>query len=384
VRLHHEAETTKRRIAEVRRQAEAAAAAAAEHAERTAEASRREEARHARIRDDEARASAIAAERTRLAAAHALAEARELEHKLAVQTATALKVEQDKALARAHAAKESAATLAAREQVFAAAREQNALLTAELAHTMQVAQQTTDIEAARTSAVVKAAEREAAEAASILARDEADYLHLQAKLTKVQKCLAATRTPSAASPPVHDGTALTPTVTAQGADQSLCGSHRPSDRGHSGGSSSSRDRESTPRRRSEEPPRPRLSRSPLGMGHYTDARAKEHMKSKRLEDEDARRESSRAAAVEQKREQSPILTPDLHAILNVADADRTTKGLSAHTLSSFLTLLQEQGHFTQAAHQNEAPQDHMEQDLHSNPGRSQGAPSSGHCQRGQQ
>ena len=120
------------------------------------------------------------------------------------------------------------------------------------------------------------------------------------------------------------------------------------------------------------------------MGHYTDDRAKEIRKSKRLEDEEARRETARAAAVEQRREQSPILTPDLHAILNVADEDRKTRGLSAHTLSSFLTHMQQQGHLTQAAHQNEAPQDHMEQDLHSHPGRSQGAPASGHCQEGQQ
>jgi hypothetical protein len=110
------------------------------------------------------------------------------------------------------------------------------------------------------------------------------------------------------------------------------------------------------------------------MGHYTDDRAKEHRKYKRLEEEEARRETARAAAVEQKREQSPILTPDLQGILHVADADRTPRGLSAHTLSSFLIHLQEQGHLSQAAHQNAAPQDQMEQDLHSHPDRSQGAP----------
>ncbi len=101
-----------------------------------ADASRREEARQARIREDEARSSAIAAEKAKLAAAHAHAEARELEHMLAIQTATALKVEQDKALAREKAAKELAATMSAREHVLAAARGQNALLAAELAHTM--------------------------------------------------------------------------------------------------------------------------------------------------------------------------------------------------------------------------------------------------------
>jgi len=185
-RLHHQAENTKRRIAEVRLHAEADATVAVEHAQQAAEASMREEARQARIREDEARSSAITAEKAKLAAAHALAEARELEHRLAVQTAIALKVEQDKALAREKAEKESTTTLAARKQVPAAAREQNALLAAELAHIMQVAQQTADLEAARAAALVKAAEKEAAEAASSLARDEADNLHLQAELAKMQ------------------------------------------------------------------------------------------------------------------------------------------------------------------------------------------------------
>jgi hypothetical protein len=122
----------------------------------------------------------------------------------------------------------------------------------------------------------------------------------------------------------------------------------------------------------------------LGKGHYTDERAKVHRKAKRLEDEDARRETALAAEVEQKRERSHILTPDMQAILSIADADRTKRGLSAYTLNYSLVSLQEQGHITQAAHQNEAPQDHMEQDLHPHLGRSQGAPSSVHCQRGHQ
>ena len=122
----------------------------------------------------------------------------------------------------------------------------------------------------------------------------------------------------------------------------------------------------------------------MGKGHYTDELAKEHNKAKRLEDEDAMRETTRAAAVEQKREKPPILTPDLHAILSIADADFTKRGLSAHTQNSFLIHLQEHGHLTQAVHQNEAPQDHMEQALHPHPGRSHGAPLSGHCKRGHQ
>jgi hypothetical protein len=55
---------------------------------------------------------------------------------LVVQAAIALKVQQDKDLAREKAAKEAASTLAHKEQVLAGAREQNALLATELAHTM--------------------------------------------------------------------------------------------------------------------------------------------------------------------------------------------------------------------------------------------------------
>ena len=172
---------------------------------------------------------------------------------------------------------------------------------------------------------------------------------------------------------------MTPTATANGTVPPPGDNHPWRDRQTFGGPSSSHDREATPRRRSEEPPRPSTSRSPLGKGHYTDERAKEHMKAKRLEDEGARRETARAAAVEQKRERSPIFTPDMQAIFSIADVDRTMRGLSAHTLNSFLIHLQEQGHITHVAHQNEAPQDHMEHDLHPYPGRSQGGPSSGHC-----
>ncbi len=52
-----------------------------------------------------------------------------------------------------------------REQVLAAPREINAKLETELAHTMQVAQQTKDIESARVAAMEKAAEEEAAKVA---------------------------------------------------------------------------------------------------------------------------------------------------------------------------------------------------------------------------
>ena len=61
------------------------------------------------------------------------------------------------------------------------------------------------------------------------------------------------------------------------------------------------------------------------MAHFSDGREKEHKKAQRHTEEDARKESARAAVVEQKREKSPILTPDLHAILSIADADRTKR-----------------------------------------------------------
>ena len=230
--------------------------------------------------------------------------------------------------------------------------------------------------------MVKAAERETAEASTIKARDEILHHKLQTEFAHVHQRLAAARAPPAATRPLPAGTEVSPTATTRGTVLSPGDNHQPRDSRTPSRPSSSRDREATPRRRSEEPPRPCTSRSPLGKGHYTDDRAKEHRKAKRLEDEDAMRETTRAAVVEQKREKSSIFNPDMHAILSIADASRTKRGLSAHTLTNFLIHMQEQGHFTQAAHQNETPQNHMEQDLHPHHGRSQGAPLPGHCQRG--
>ena len=68
-KLHHEAESTKQRIVEVRRQAKATSAAAIEHAQQATEAAKQEEVRQAIIREKAARASAIAAEATKLDAA---------------------------------------------------------------------------------------------------------------------------------------------------------------------------------------------------------------------------------------------------------------------------------------------------------------------------
>jgi len=159
---------------------------------------------------------------------------------------------------------------------------------------------------------------------------------------------------------------------------------QPCDRPSSCKPSSSCDRETTPRRLPEEPPCPRPGRTPLGVALFFDRREKEQRKTHRITDEEARKEAGRAAPVEQTKEKSPILTPDLHAILSLAEEDRIKRDLPAHTLRSFLINMQEQRHLPKAAHQNAAPQDHMEQDLHSHHGRSQGAPSSGHCQEGQQ
>jgi len=115
-KLHHEAETTKRRIVEVRWQAQATASAAAEHAQHATDVVRREEARHAIIKEDAAKASAIAAETAKLAAAQALAKAREHEHMLVVQATIALKVQHDKDLAREKAAKEATGYLAGTQE----------------------------------------------------------------------------------------------------------------------------------------------------------------------------------------------------------------------------------------------------------------------------
>ena len=67
--------------------------------------------------------------------------------------------------------------LAHKKQVLAAAWEQIARLVADLAHTMQLAQQAADLEAARIAALAKVTEKEATEATLAKARDEALKLH---------------------------------------------------------------------------------------------------------------------------------------------------------------------------------------------------------------
>ncbi len=109
-----------------------------------------------------------------------------------------------------------------------------------------------------------------------------------------------------------------------------------------------------------------------------------HKKAQRVSKDTTRREAARSSAVEDKRAKSPILGPDLYAMLGAADAARATVGLPAHTMESFLLYLHNQVKTPQAAHQNAAPQDPTEDDLRSAPSRSQGAPAEGHCQEGGQ
>ena len=93
-------------------------------------------------------------------------------------------------------------------------------------------------------------------------------------------------------------------------------------------------------------------------------------KLQRATEEEARREAARSAALAEKRAKSPIFSHDLQTLVASADADKRDRGLPAHTMESFLLHLHEQVQNPQAAHQNTAPQDTMEQDLHRIPGRS--------------
>ena len=88
--------------------------------------------------------------------------------------------------------------------------------------------------------------------------------------------------------------------------------------------------------------------------------------------------------VERVRPRYPIFSADLQDMIAADNAFRRSRVLQPHTMESFLFLLHEQVNITQAAHQNAAPQDPMEQDLQVGPGRSQGAPAEGLCQEGRQ
>ena len=66
---------------------------------------------------------------------------------------------------------------------------------------------------------------------------------------------------------------------------------------------------------------------------------KEIKKTHRLIDDEARREAARAAKVEEKHSKFPLPSPDLHAMLQVADAVMRVHDLPAHTMESFLQHL---------------------------------------------
>ncbi len=109
-----------------------------------------------------------------------------------------------------------------------------------------------------------------------------------------------------------------------------------------------------------------------------------HKKAQRVTEDSTRREAARSTAVDDRRAKSPILGPDLYAMLGAEDAARATVGLPAHTMESFLLYLHSHVTTPHAAHQNAAPQDPTEDDLRSAPSRSQGAPAEGHCKKGGQ
>jgi hypothetical protein len=130
-------------------------------AQRAAEAARQVEARQAKLREEVAQATALAAEAAKLVAAQAMAGAREQEHRMAIEAAMAMKVEQGKELAKQQVAKAAANELYYEERLLTATREEIARLMAELVHTRQVAQLTADLEAGRVAAQSKTVEKDA-------------------------------------------------------------------------------------------------------------------------------------------------------------------------------------------------------------------------------
>ena len=406
--LEAEAETTRSKIAEARRQAEeaamrAAAAAAREEARqqtaaeearrqaeeaasqvaaaaareearqlKAAEAARAEEARRQLQREQAARASALAAEAAKLAAAQALADAREQELKLAVQTAKALKEEQDREQARLSAEKAAAEEIALREAVLAAKRVENARLVAELKAASQEAEALNkDSTGTRRAAPPdKEARRQR----------QAEGLERQRQISLQRDLKFAIPPPTCvAMPAVGRFSQNAPATSFTNEAQTGRGTFRPG-----GVTPPTGDRDMTPRRRSAEAHRPRGGLSPLGRAHFAEGAMHAHKKAQRVSEDNIRRDTARSSAVEDRRARSPILGPDLYAMLGAADAARATVGLPAHTMESFLLYLQNQVKTPQAAHQNAAPQDPTEDDLRSAPSRSQGAPAEGHCQMGGQ
>ena len=120
-------------------------------------------------------------------------------------------------------------------------------------------------------------------------------------------------------------------------------------------STSYRDREMTPRRRSEEPQRPKPGRSPLEKAPPKEGISQDGKKAQKITEDEARREAARKAAVEERRANSPIFFPDLHAMLLTTDAVGRGQGLEAHTMESFLLHMQTRFSHPHATHQNVAP-----------------------------
>jgi hypothetical protein len=52
--------------------------------------------------------------------------------------------------------------------------------------------------------------------------------------------------------------------------------------------------------------------------------------------EDAHREAARKADIDNGHDKSPVVMPDLHAMLLASDASRRANGLPPHTLETFL------------------------------------------------
>ncbi len=257
--------------------------------------------------------------------------------------------------------------------MLAAKREENARLAAEL----EAATKTTEEAGSRGSGGLH----------EDLPRDKETRRQRQAEGFERQRLLSLQRNLNYATPPsTGPSPSFTPTphsAPAHSAHNAHSTRNAPSVRSDNSANSahgapahplgvppSSGDRDMTPRRRSAELHRQRSGLSPLGRSHFTEGAMQAYKKAHRVTEDITRREAARSSAVGDRRAKSPILGPDLYAMLGVADAARATVGLPAHTMESFLLYLHKQVTIPQAAHQNEAPHDPMEDDLRSAPVRS--------------
>ena len=134
----------------------------------------------------------------------------------------------------------------------------------------------------------------------------ADALIAEAGASKVASCGDTGSTPLTQQLPA--------TGSSEGADP---GPPRLSSPSHAPEVQPNKDRESTPGRRAEEPPRASKGRSPLDMAHYAGSTTqyKDVKKAQRATEEDTRRDAARTTAVTEKRAKSPVLSPDLNAML---------------------------------------------------------------------